>query len=74
MTKYFSNNFALTNLYKRPSLKSEIVTQMIFGDSFFVSKKTKKWLKIKLRMIITKDIYKIKIFLILLNQLIKLVS
>ena len=49
MTKYFSNNFALTNLYKRPSLKSEIVTQMIFGDSFFVSKKTKKWLKIKIK-------------------------
>ncbi len=49
MTRYLSNNFALTNLYKKPSLKSEIVTQMIFGDSFFVSKKTKKWLKIKIK-------------------------
>ncbi len=49
MTKYFSNNFAVINLHKKPSKKSEIVTQMIFGDSFIVSKKTKKWLKVKIK-------------------------
>ena len=32
MTKYFTNNYAVINLYKKPSIKSEIVTQMIYGD------------------------------------------
>ena len=39
MTKYFTNNLPVINLYKKPSIKSEIVTQMIYGDSFLVSKK-----------------------------------
>ena len=34
MTKYLTNNFAIINLYKKPSTKSEIVTQMIYGDTF----------------------------------------
>jgi len=54
MTKLFSNNFSVINLHKKPSSKSEVVTQMIYGDSFSVSKKTKKWLKIK----INEDNYK----------------
>ena len=49
MTKYFTNNFSIINLYKKPSVKSEIVTQMIYGDSFSLIKKTKKWLKIKIK-------------------------
>ena len=49
MTKYFTNNFPIINLHKKPSVKSEIVTQMIYGDSFSVSKKSKKWLKIKIK-------------------------
>ena len=49
MTKYYTNNFALINLHKKPSIKSEIVTQMLYGDNFLVSKKTKKWLKIKIK-------------------------
>jgi len=49
MTKYFTNNFSVINLYKKPSVKSEIVTQMIYGDSFSISKKSKKWLRIKIR-------------------------
>ena len=49
MTKYFTNNFSVINLYKKPSMKSEIVTQMIYGDSFSISKKSQKWLKIKIR-------------------------
>ena len=49
MTKYYTNNFAVINLYKKPSIKSEIVTQMIYGDSFLVSKKSRKWLKIKIK-------------------------
>ena len=49
MTKYFTNNFSVINLYKKPSIKSEVVTQMIFGDSFSQLKKNKKWLKIKIK-------------------------
>ena len=49
MTRYFTNNFSAINLYKKPSLKSEIVTQMIYGDSFSISKRSKKWLKIKIK-------------------------
>jgi len=49
MTKYFTNNFSIINLYKKPSTKSEIVTQMIYGDSFSLTKKTKKWLKVKIK-------------------------
>ncbi len=49
MTKYLTNNFSIINLHKKPSTKSEIVTQMIYGDSFSISKKTTKWLKIKIK-------------------------
>ncbi len=49
MTEYFTNNFTLTNLHKKPSIKSEIVTQMIYGDTFSISKRGKKWLKIKIK-------------------------
>ena len=49
MTKYFRNNFFALNLYKKPSVKSEIVTQIIYGESFSILKKSKKWLKIKIK-------------------------
>ena len=49
MTKYFTNTFSLINLFKKPSVKSEIVTQMLYGESFSVSKKLKKWLSIKIK-------------------------
>ena len=49
MTKYFTNNSTVTNLYKTPSIKSEVVTQMIYGDSFSISQRGKKWIKIKIK-------------------------
>ena len=49
MTKYFTNNFSIINLFKKPSIKSEVVTQMIYGESFSISKKLKKWLKVKIK-------------------------
>ena len=49
MTKLFTNNFSILNLHKKPSLQSEVVTQMLYGDSFSIIKKTKKWLKIKIK-------------------------
>ena len=54
MSRFFTNIYSVTNLYKKMSTKSEIVTQMIYGDNFSIIKKTKKWLKIK----ITEDNYK----------------
>ena len=41
MTKYLTNNFSIINLHKKPSTKSEIVTQMIYGDSFSLKKNKK---------------------------------
>ena len=49
MTKYFTINFSVVSLHKKPSIRSEIVTQMIYGDSFSISKKSKKWIKIKIK-------------------------
>ena len=49
MTKYFTNNFTILDLHKKPSIKSETVTQMIFGDSFSITKRSKKWLKIRIK-------------------------
>ena len=49
MTKQFTNNFIVNNLYKKPSIKSEVVTQMLYGDNFSILKKSRKWLKIKIK-------------------------
>ena len=49
MTKYLSNNYSLINLYKKPSTKSEVVTQMLYGESFSIFKRNGKWLKIKIK-------------------------
>ena len=47
MTKYLTNNFSVINIHKKPSLNSEIISQIIYGDSFSVFQKKKRWLKIK---------------------------
>ena len=49
MIKHFTNTFSTINLYKKPSIKSEVVTQMIYGESFSISQKKNKWLKIKIK-------------------------
>ena len=49
MTRYLTNNYHLTNLHKKPSVRSEILTQMIYGDSFSILNKTRKWLKVKIK-------------------------
>ena len=48
MSRIFTNIYPVTNLFKKMSKKSEIVTQMIYGDSFSILKKTRKWLEIKI--------------------------
>ena len=57
MTKYFTNNFSIINLYKKPSIKSEVVTQMLYGDNFSILKKSRKWLKIKIKEVKNFRIY-----------------
>ncbi len=49
MTKYLTNIYPVINLHKKPSAKSEVMSQMIYGDSFSISKKTRKWLKVKIK-------------------------
>ena len=47
MIEYYTNTFDVLNIYKSPSKKSEIVSQMIYGESFSISRRVKKWIKIK---------------------------
>ena len=49
MTKQFTNIFFIINLYKKPTIKSEVVTQMLYGDSFSILKNSKRWIKIKIK-------------------------
>tara|TARA_B110000971_G_scaffold188849_1_gene198815 strand:- start:410 stop:1150 length:741 start_codon:yes stop_codon:yes gene_type:complete len=49
MNKFYTNNYPLVNLYKKTSSKSEIVTQMIYGENFKVINKFSKWIKIKIQ-------------------------
>jgi hypothetical protein len=49
MNKIFSNNYSIINLYKKSSSKSEIVTQMIYGEAFGIINKSTKWMKIKIK-------------------------
>ena len=47
MNKILLNTYSEINLYKKKSIKSEIVSQMIYGDSFLVLKKKQKVVKNK---------------------------
>ena len=41
------NNSSFTNVYKKKSTKSEVVTQLLYGDTFKKIEKNKFWIKIK---------------------------
>ena len=49
MNKFYTNNYSDINLYRKKSTSSEIMTQMIYGDTFSAIKKTNKWWKIKIK-------------------------
>ncbi len=49
MIKSYKNNYPVTNLYKEMSTKSELMTQMIYGDQFLIIRKLGNWLKIKIK-------------------------
>ena len=42
---YFINNHS--NIYKKPSKQSEVVSQIIYGEKFKILEKNKSWIKIK---------------------------
>jgi len=42
---YFTGNFS--NIYKKPSIKSEVISQIIHGEKFKILAKNKNWIKIK---------------------------
>ena len=42
---YFKGNFS--NIYKKPSKKSEVTSQIIYGEEFKILSKNKSWIKIK---------------------------
>ena len=41
------NNFSLLNIYKKRNSKSEVVTQLLYGDTFKKIKQIGSWIKIK---------------------------
>ena len=41
------SNSSVINVYKKNSLRSEVVTQLLYGDTFKKIKKTGTWIKIK---------------------------
>ncbi len=49
MSKFYTNNYSDINLYRKKSSKSEVMTQMIYGDIFFPIKRSNKWWKIKIK-------------------------
>ena len=51
MSKFYTSNFPIINLHKKASSRSEIVTQMIFGDTLFPSQSPLQSGKIKALMI-----------------------
>ena len=48
MSKFYTNNYPIINLHINKSSKSEIVTQLIYGDNFTIIQKSNKWWKIKI--------------------------
>ena len=44
---FFKNKF--TNIYKKPSKKSEVTSQILYGEKFTILSKKKNWLKIKIK-------------------------
>jgi len=41
------NNFSVINIYNKKNTKSEVVTQLLYGETFKILKQYKNWLKIK---------------------------
>jgi len=49
MSNLYTNIAPVANLYKKASIKSEVVTQIIFGERFAIQGRSRKWLKIRIK-------------------------
>ena len=49
MTRYFTCTYPNLNVYRKPNGKSEIVTELIYGESFSINLKNKNWYKVKIK-------------------------
>ena len=49
MNSIYTNTYPIVNLYKKKLLKSKIVTQMIYGESFEIINRSSKWMKIRIK-------------------------
>jgi len=49
MNSIYTNTYPVVNLYKKKLLKSKIVTQMIYGESFEIINRSSKWMKIRIK-------------------------
>jgi hypothetical protein len=49
MNNFYTNKYPIVNLYKNNSTKSEIVSQMLFGESFKIINKYSKWIHVKIK-------------------------
>ena len=47
MKNNFYFNKSLANIHSKPSSKSEVISQILYGEKFLVIKKIKNWIKIK---------------------------
>ena len=41
------SSFSVINVYKKNNIKSEVVTQLLYGDTFKKIKKNREWIEIK---------------------------
>jgi len=49
MSNFYTNQYPVINLYKKNSAKSEVITQMIFGESFKIISQSSKWMQIQIK-------------------------
>ena len=40
-------NYSVANIYSKPSSKSEVISQILYGEKFKIIKKKKDWYKIR---------------------------
>ena len=45
MNKIFTCNQAVINIYRKPDIKSEIISQILYGEKFYAQNKIKNFLQ-----------------------------
>ena len=68
------NNFSILNIHEKPNRKSNLSSQMIYGEKFKIIHKKNNWLKIKTSFDNYTGYIKNKNFIIKLNPKYKIYS